>query len=1124
MKFKYVFIASLILAILMVGAVSADDTVSQDIVSDDEDNTLETVDEEIYTETESTGTFTDLNNEIGNSTGELNIKCNYKFNNETDNPNLGIGIGKNNLVINGNGHTIDADNQSRIFFVRATNVTIKNLTLINANSATGSAITVFPGASLTTDSLIIENSTAKNGVVFVNGEYYSLNDRFKDVTSAAYGVITVQAGRLCVENALMSSSKELSWGFIQSIGESLNYSPITVLNSTFRDTISNYSTAIRASGNIIVRNSKFINLESLITAGAIGLKGIHELLVDNCTFVNVTSDKNGGAVYIDVMGSNYPNTGEVLINRSTFVNCSSGFGGAILQLGGFLNVANSNFTENLAIFDGGAIYTSYVGVNVVNSTFNANCAWYPGEQRGSFGGAIFCDKGMLIVKNSNLTRNLAQYGGAIYLYDSSYNVDEITFKENTGINGKYDDVCTVFDGNIAVLDNATNNYSGNDSISLNNTNYATIVNFEGMKLSLINNTIDISELPSRFDLREWGWVTSVKDQGTMGACWTFGASGALESAILRYLGLEVDLSENNMQDVSLKYYMYGVENMVEGGLSQVPAEYALSWLGVFDEEYDVYDQLGKISPIFAAFNSIHFQDVVIVPPRQNATDNNQLKEAILKYGGVFINYFACSGDIEQYYNGTPQINHGVTLIGWDDNRQIAGAPEKGAWIIKNSWGTGAGENGYQYISYYDTSLSTVSPSFAYLLENTVAYNMNYQYDILGSISVYSNATEYRNNYVAIKDDLIAGVGTYFLMGSGTEYTIEIYVNDELKLTQDGVAPFLGFHTVKLDSYVPINKGDVFTVKIKSDSVPVLKESRQHYVKGASQYLYDGVWMNISSENAVCSIKAYTVSDDSKVIQNADISVDYASLSSFSVKVVTADGHPVAGASVGFTINGKTVNVSTDVEGIAKLEINEAPGTYVITTVYNNQSYENNVTVTLDSKNCKVVCEDIAVDYAGGSYFTVKVVSGDGKVAVEGESVIFILNGDAITAKTDKNGIARIKITQTPGKYTIKTVFNGKTYNNKVTVKQVLKTSKVTVKKTAKKFTLKAKLKINGKLVKDKTVTFKFNGKTYKVKTNKKGIAKKTLKKNVIKKLKKGKTYTVKVTYLKDTIKTTVKVK
>ena len=113
-----------------------------------------------------------------------------------------------------------------------------------------------------------------------------------------------------------------------------------------------------------------------------------------------------------------------------------------------------------------------------------------------------------------------------------------------------------------------------------------------------------------------------------------------------------------------------------------------------------------------------------------------------------------------------------------------------------------------------------------------------------------------------------------------------------------------------------------------------------------------------------------------------------------------------------------------------------------------------------------------------------------------------------------NGIAKVKISDGPGKYTITTKYNGGTYTNKVTVKHVLTTSKVTVKKTAKKFTLKAKHKINGKLVK---------GKTYKVKTNSKGIAKVTVKKAVIKKLKKGKTYAVKVTYLKDIVKSSVKV-
>jgi hypothetical protein len=252
--------------------------------------------------------------------------------------------------------------------------------------------------------------------------------------------------------------------------------------------------------------------------------------------------------------------------------------------------------------------------------------------------------------------------------------------------------------------------------------------------------------------------------------------------------------------------------------------------------------------------------------------------------------------------------------------------------------------------------------------------------------------------------------------------------------QTGLIPYAGFHTVKLDSYVPIKKGEEFKAVFKADTVTIMTQSRQHYLNGTSLVYQNGSWVDITANHTVACLKVYTVSDDSKIIDNSDISIDYAGEKYFSVKVVTDDGHAVGeGAKVNFTINKKTT-----------------------------------------------------------------------------------------TATTDKNGIAKIKITDIPKTYTIKTEYNAKTYTNKVTVNQVLKTSKVTVKKTAKKFSLKATLKINGKLKKGKVIKFQINGKTYKVKTDKNGIAKKTLNKNVLK-LKKGKTYTVKVTYLKDTIKSTVKI-
>ena len=84
--------------------------------------------------------------------------------------------------------------------------------------------------------------------------------------------------------------------------------------------------------------------------------------------------------------------------------------------------------------------------------------------------------------------------------------------------------------------------------------------------------------------------------------------------------------------------------------------------------------------------------------------------------------------------------------------------------------------------------------------------------------------------------------------------------------------------------------------------------------------------------------------------------------------------------------------------------------------------------------------------------------------------------------------------------------------------------KVTVKKSAKKLVLTAKLTKGKTLIKGKKITFKFKGKTYKAKTNKKGVAKVSIKKSVLKKLKVGKKVKYQAKYGKLTKKVTVKVK
>ena len=1131
-------LAIFLVSLLAVSAVSAADNSTEDIVSMDEatdevvnlendnSNNLEISPDEIQS-TNPSKSFTDLQNEIINAseTGNVfNIETNYVFNNLTDMPE-GVVIFKDNFTINGNGHRIDGDLQSRIFFVKAKNVTINNLTLINAYNSNGAALIIDDNCSATTNNVIFDNNFAQYGIVLVYGEYTSNNDRFIDGTSENNGVILVWNATATFNNAYMRSSEELSWGFIQAYQNSIIY----VYDSKFENTTSQYSTAIYGDMEINIRNCTFANLHANFTAGSIALKDVKYGKIENCTFVNVTSQRNGGAIFIDLS----KNPTIITVSDCNFDKCGSQFGGAILQLAGGLEIDNCNFTNNIALFDGGAVYTSFAYLKISKSLFDENALLY-NESRGSFGGAIFFDNGIFILDKCTLTNNSAVTGGAVYTYDGNYTIVNNTFKSNHDLDGDFDDIFTEFDVTSAYLDD--NTYSGPNSTSLNNEDYESYVFSPGIELVLLNNTIDIDSIPTKFDLRDWGWVTPVKNQGSMGACWAFGVSGAMESAILRYLGYVVSISENNMQDSSLRYYKYGMMGAIEGGNSNMGTSYAYSWLGVFPTEYEPFDQLGKISPIIATNSTIHFMDIIMFPPRQNGTDNDYVKRALLKYGGLAVNYYAApeppyynANTSAQYYDEHVATNHVVTLVGWDDTYSasnfILTPPGDGAWICKNSWGESEGIDGYIYISYYDQTFIMDEGPYAYLLFNTENYNKNYQYNIQGAPFVFNQSTEYMNYFVAVDDDLIAGVGTYF-NDTNVEYSIEVYVNDELKLVQNGVSPFPGVHTIQLDSYIPIEAGDEFSVKIKSNALPLAAGSRQHYMEGVSKFLYNGTWYDATDYNGVCYLKVFTVADTTQIIDNEDITVDYGSDSYFSVKVVTDKGHEVgAGKEVTFTINGKTTTVETDDDGIAKIKITDVPGTYKVTAECNGENCTNTVTVKLNLNTCKVTDnKDIKVDYDGGKYFSVKVVSADGKVVASGASVKFTINGKTTTVKTDSNGIAKIKITEVPKKYTITTAFNGKTYKNTVTVKQVLKAGKVTVKKTAKKFTLKARLKINGKLVKGKKITFKLNGKTYKVKTNSKGIAKKVLKKNVIKKLKKGKKYTVKVTYLKDTIKTTVKVK
>ena len=146
----------------------------------------------------------------------------------------------------------------------------------------------------------------------------------------------------------------------------------------------------------------------------------------------------------------------------------------------------------------------------------------------------------------------------------------------------------------------------------------------------------------------------------------------------------------------LQYSIYGVDGILEGAQQSTGVGYLVNWYGPYPTDLDRYDELGKVSTHINIGNeSIHVQDVVFFPARQNATDNYIFKKALMDYGAFLVAIYSGENSkyynetsAARYYNGTKGINHAVTLVGWDDNypaSNFLNPPSgDGAWIIKTA--------------------------------------------------------------------------------------------------------------------------------------------------------------------------------------------------------------------------------------------------------------------------------------------------------------------------------------------------------------------------------------------------------------------------------------------------------
>lgn len=195
-------------------------------------------------------------------------------------------------------------------------------------------------------------------------------------------------------------------------------------------------------------------------------------------------------------------------------------------------------------------------------------------------------------------------------------------------------------------------------------------------------------LPASVDLRRSNLVNEPRNQGRCGSCWTFSTTGALEGALAKKTGRLIGLSQQNLLDCSTK------NKGCKGGRPDKAFTFVKTQGGINPEA--IYQYTGvqgpcRFDPNFPVAKVANFLSI-------EAGNDHDLADALANVGPVSIAIDARSRMLKFYSSGifsppasecsSTKLTHAVLAIGYGvENGQKY-------WLVKNSWGTDWGENGF----------------------------------------------------------------------------------------------------------------------------------------------------------------------------------------------------------------------------------------------------------------------------------------------------------------------------------------------------------------------------------------------------------------------------------------------
>ena len=1059
-----------ILIISPISAESIDDIVSLDdsSVNDDvplsedvqtlDENAQDSLKSEVQddnllgddSQNEIRGTFTDLQQQINDAEGELNLSYDFAYSESIDGDYFldGVYVFDKSLVINGNGHNISGENLARIFWfdLYGAEATLNNLTLISGSYDEGGAVYVDRDSTLyINDVNFFENTAESGGALYSEGKVYITNSVFDNNS------ITLPV-----------SNKFDGGAAICNYGEYLSISNSNITNN-LKDVVdeSNYlAGAVATYSNTFIENSYFADNGGSL-GGAISSWGTLNFGDSLLKIINTVFERN----VADFGGAIYALSFDLEIDNCTFEdNKANGIddfllgGGAIVVCPGDFDVeiTNTVFSRNSATGKGGAIVLNVIDEGTIdNCTFKSNSA------------------GVITISNSRFNANNASNGNAIFndgeleLFNNTFNIADAEIYNGQGIIDS--------DLKIIIFGNQTISAEVGDVLALN----ATFIDDNGnliydpyFKFSVNDEKVDEIEfadglyfcnytiespgekvISTGYDYSDVEKFISIVNVPKM-VLTNFTISSKRERIVegeILTVSINLDYTNNIVARTSLKLYVKDDEyNVSVSGKTTLydiagltPGKYSIK--GIFEDNNMFNDANSNVLNITVLIN---VSENITAPKRTESLE----PVFSIDLPGDATGTFAVIIDKEMYSEGLDNGSASITaqkLSEGDHNVTVSySGDDKYAPYLKE---------------YVLAVLVHVKDENLVVPEATInprpVFSINMPADATGTFTVIIDneihSAQLVNGSASITSPRLSlgkhnvtvdYSGDYNYAHYLRDYNLTILIESKLdnivvpKLTNNPEPLFsIDLPDDATGTFMVNVNGTEYSTQVVNGSaaikVPKLGDGEYSIVL---TYSGDGKYSSASKSSVMTVVNLKPFPEFS---QNRDAEIVYSNSYSYRV-LLTFHRKPAAGQTVDIIFNGISYKCVTDNNGYATLNVNTKlqAGEYRITARYDNIEVSNTIKINhmikasikmLKSKSLRVV---------------VTLSNVNGKI-MKSKKVLLVFKGKKYVSKTNKKGVAKFKISK---KVFLK-LKKGKTYKCQVSYDGD---------KIVKKFKIKKKRLIN----------------------------------------------------------------